>query len=107
MRMPRALVSVVFLASWLLSSASWAADLDRKALKQGLSLPEVVQAIGQPDHIEWLNVQGQAVLFVFYDTDGKDVIKGEDGRTFLPLGFVTERLAGWGKRFYEQAKSPK
>ena len=24
----------------------------------------------------------------------------------LPLGFVTEALAGWGKEFYEQNKSP-
>jgi hypothetical protein len=89
--------------------------LDRSALKKGMTLPEVVAAFGQPDQIEWVNVKGQSMLFVFYPTEdqiallhpfGKDVLTLEDGRVYVPLGFVTERLAGWGKKFYERTKFP-
>jgi hypothetical protein len=92
-----------------------AAALDRNALKKGMTLPEVVEAFGQPDQMEWVNAKGQPMLFVFYPTEdqiallhpfGKDVLTLEDGRVYIPLGFVTERLAGWGKKFYERTKFP-
>jgi len=94
----------------------WAGGLDRDALKKGMTLNEVVQAHGQPVRMEWVNLKGQAVFFLFYEAEdcllclrailGKDVLTQEDGRTVLPLGFVTERLAGWGLKFYEQTKFP-
>jgi hypothetical protein len=113
---------LLFLASLAIGITLWAggaADggtgLDRNALKKGMALPEVVEAFGQPDRMEWLNVKGQPVLFLFYPSQdqiallhplGKDVLTLEDGRVYIPLGFVTERLAGWGKKFYEQSKFP-
>lgn len=106
------LVAVVFAG---VSVTAVARDLDWKALKKGMSLPDVIQTFGQPDRMEWINASGQPVLFLFYETEdkrtllqpfGKDVLKETDGRSFLPLGFVTERLAGWGKKFYIRLKSP-
>lgn len=94
-----------------------ARDLDRGALNQGMTLNEAVQAFGQPDAIEWVNAKGQAVFFMFFENEGKDLLKlqagpiggdvitRDDGRTYLPLGFVTERLSGWGKKYYKQIKS--
>jgi hypothetical protein len=65
-----------------------------------------VQAFGQPVQVEWVNLKGRPVLFIFYPTDQSDAIIGQDGRMLLPLGFVAEALAGWGKEFYDQKKSP-
>jgi hypothetical protein len=94
-------------------SLSWAV-VDRSVLKTGMTLPEVVQSFGLPDSIEWVNFQGQAILFVFFETADKGFLQGgplggdtitrENGRTALPLGFITDQLAGWGKRFYFQVK---
>jgi hypothetical protein len=101
----------------LAAAPAGARDFDRSALKPGLTLNEAVQAFGQPDAIEWVNAKGQAVFFLFFENEGKDLLKLQagpiggdvvtrgDGRTYLPLGFVTERLAGWGKKYYEQVKS--
>jgi hypothetical protein len=79
-----------------------------------MSLPEVVQSFGLPDSMEWVNYQGQSILFVFFETADKGFLQGgpfggdtitrENGRTALPLGFMTDQLAGWGKRFYFQFK---
>ena len=108
-------ILVIGITLWGYAFASVAAVLDRNALKKGMTLPEVVEAFGQPDQIEWVNANGQPVLFVFYPTEdqvallhpfGKDVLTLEDGRVYIPLGFVTERLAGWGKKFYERTKFP-
>jgi hypothetical protein len=98
----------------LLGAPTWA-DIDRTALKQGMSLPEVVQAFGQPDAMEWVNFKGQTILVVFFASEDKgllqggpmggDTVKRNDGRTFLPLGFVTDQLAGWGKKFYTKITS--
>ena len=108
--------ALCLLALWgcFLTPPSWA-DMNRTLLKTGMSLPEAVQAFGQPDSIEWVNSQGQPILFVFFETADKnflqggpmggDTVKRDDGRTVLPLGFVAERLAGWGKKFYIQLKS--
>ena len=97
---------------------TWAGDLDRDALKVGMTLSEVVETFGQPVRMEWVNMKGQAVFVLFYESEdrdllklqagpiGGDTIKGEDGRTVLPLGFVTGRLAGWGRKFYKQVKFP-
>jgi hypothetical protein len=104
---------VLALVTYLLQAPVWA-GIDRSVLKKGMSLPEVVQAFGLPDSMEWVNSQGQPILFVFFETEDKgffqggplggDTIKREDGRRFLPLGFLTEQLAGWGKKFYIQFK---
>ena len=65
--------------------------------------------------LEWVNQKGTPVLFLFYPTEdrfsllrpfGNDLVTLEDGRTYTPLGFVTEILAGWGKKFYDQARFP-
>jgi hypothetical protein len=82
-------------------------------LKTGMTLMEVVEAFGQPKRMEWVNQKGTPVLFLFYATEdrfsllrpfGNDLVTLEDGRTYTPLGFVTERLAGWGKKFYDRAR---
>jgi len=112
-------VSVVtVLGVGLAAAPAGARDLDRSALKPGLTLNEAVQAFGQPDAIEWVNAKGQGVFFLFFENEGKDLLKlqagpiggdvvtRDDGRTYLPLGFVTERLAGWGKKYYQQIKPP-
>ena len=52
-------------------------------------------------------MSGTPVLFLFYPTGDSDaVVRRADGRMFLPLGFVTEKLAGWGRDFYAEVKSP-
>jgi hypothetical protein len=110
-----AVILLLALGVCLLVPPAWA-DIDRTVLKKGMSLPEVVQAFGQPDSMEWVNFKGQAILVVFFATEDKgflqggpfggDTVKRDDGQTFLPLGFVTDQLTGWGKKFYTQIKSP-
>ena len=88
------------------AQAAWADDLNRGLLRKGMSLNDVVLTFGQPTQIEWINLSGTAVLFIFYPTEQSDAVVRQDGLMLLPLGFVTEALAGWGKEFYEQNKSP-
>ncbi len=85
---------------------AWAQDVNRDLLKRGMSLNDVVLTFGQPTQMEWVNLSGTAVLFIFYPTDQSDAVVRRDGLRLLPLGFVTEALAGWGKEFYEQNRSP-
>jgi hypothetical protein len=99
-------VCVVAVLVMVAASAVWADDLNRDLLKKGMSLNDVVLTFGQPAQIEWVNLSGTAVLFVFYPTDKSDAVVRQDGLLLLPLGFVTEALAGWGKDFYEQNRSP-
>ncbi|MEK6549796.1 MAG: hypothetical protein AABZ51_06855 [Nitrospirota bacterium] len=88
------------------AQAAWAQDINRDLLRKGMSLNDVVLTFGQPAQIEWVNLSGTAVLFIFYPTDQSDAVVRQDGRLLLPMGFVTEALAGWGKDFYEQNRSP-
>lgn len=84
-----------------------AEGLDKDLLKIGMTLPEVVEGFGQPLRLEWVNLKGQPMLFLFYPYDGFfDGLNQAEGGKVLPLGFVTEKLTGWGRKFYEQAKSP-
>ena len=85
--------------------AVWAQDVNRDLLRKGMSLQDVIQTFGQPNHLEWANVKGTPVLFIFYPTDKSDAVFRKDGSMWLPLGFVTEMLAGWGKEFYEESQS--
>ncbi len=85
--------------------AVWADDLNRDLLKKGMSLNDVVLTFGQPNHMEWANVKGTPVLFIFYPTEQSDAVFRTDGSMWLPLGFVTEMLAGWGREFYEEIQS--
>lgn len=101
---------------WAMTSEAGAADLNRDLLKQGMTLPEAIEAFGQPVRVEWVNLKGTAIFFLFYESEdcrlcletirGTGVLTQEDGRTVLPLGFVTQTLAGWGKKFYQQARFP-
>lgn len=97
------------------AAPAWARDLNRDLLEKGMTLSEAIQTFGQPVRMEWVNLRGQAVFFLFYEAEDcalclgpldRDVLKHEDGRVFLPLGFVTEQLAGWGRKFYRQVKFP-
>jgi hypothetical protein len=107
---------LLFFALLLFVEPAGARTIDRKALKQGMTLPEVVQVLGQPDTMQWMSSNGQAVLVVFFETDSSgirslfpfvgDTVKGEDGRMFLPLGFVHEGLVGWGRKYYKQLQQP-
>lgn len=109
-----AVILLLVLGVCLVGAPTWA-EIDRAVLKQGMSLPEVVQAFGQPDSMEWVNFKGQTILVVFFASEDKgllqggplggDTVKRNDGRTFLPMGFVTEQLAGWGKKFYTKITS--
>ena len=109
-----AVILLLALGVCLLVPPAWA-DIDRTVLKKGMSLPEVVQAFGQPDAMEWVNFKGQTILVVFFASADKgllqggpmggDTVKRDDGRAFLPLGFVTDQLTGWGKKFYTQITS--
>lgn len=108
------IILLLALGIWLLAPPAWA-EIDRAALKIGMSLPDVVQAFGLPDSMEWVNFKGQTILVVFFASEDKgllqggplggDTVKRDDGRTFLPLGFVTDQLTGWGKKFYTQITS--
>jgi hypothetical protein len=101
---------------WAMPPEAGAADLNRDLLKQGMTLPEAIKAFGQPVRVEWVNLKGTAIFFLFYESadcllcletiKGTGVLTQADGRTVLPLGFATEKLAGWGKDFYEQNRSP-
>lgn len=106
---------LIAIAIWAMPQIAAAADLDRSLLKTGMTLPEVVAAFGQPTQIEWVNMSGTPVLFLFYEAEDcllclgpwdPDVLTQNDGRTVLPLGFVTEKLANWGGKFYRQVKFP-
>ncbi|MEK7221825.1 MAG: hypothetical protein AAB130_01815 [Nitrospirota bacterium] len=88
------------------AQAAWAQDINRDLLRKGMSLNDVVLTFGQPAQIEWVNLSGTAVLFIFYPTDQSDAVVRQDGRLLLPMGFVTEALAGWGKDFYEENRAP-
>ena len=88
------------------AQAAWAQNINRDLLKKGMSLNDVVLTFGQSAQIEWVNLSGTAVLFIFYPTDQSDAVARQDGRLLLPMGFVTEALAGWGKDFYEKNRSP-
>lgn len=99
-------VCVVTVLAVVAASTVWAGDLNRDLLKKGMSLNDVILTFGQPAQIEWVNLSGTAVLFVFYPTDQSDAVFRKDGLLLLPLGFVTEALAGWGKDFYEKNQAP-
>jgi hypothetical protein len=100
------MVCAVTVLAVVAAPAVWAGELNRDLLKKGMSLNDVVLTFGQPAQIEWVNLSGTAVLFIFYPTDQSDAVALQDGRLLLPMGFVTESLAGWGKDFYEQNRSP-
>jgi len=100
------MVCAVAVLALVAAPAAGADDLNRDLLKKGMSLNEVVMVFGQPAQIEWVNLSGTAVLFVFYPTDKSDGVLRQDGRLLLPLGFATEALAGWGKDFYEANRTP-
>ena len=100
---------------WAAVPIAQADGVNPDLLKTGMPLTEVVQAFGQPNRMEWVNQKGTPVLFLFYPTEdrfslrrpfGNDLVTLEDGRTYTPLGFVTEVLAGWGKKFYDQTRFP-
>ena len=100
---------------WVAVQSAWADGFNPDLLKTGMSLTDVVDAFGQPARMEWVNQKGTPVMFLFYQTEdrfsllrlfGNDLVTLEDGRTYTPLGFVTEILAGWGKKFYDQARFP-
>jgi len=100
---------------WAAVPIAWADGLNPDLLKTGMTLPDVVQVFGQPNRMEWVNQKGTPVLFLFYPTEdrfslrrpfGNDLVTLEDGRTYTPLGFVTETLAGWGRKFYDQTRVP-
>jgi len=100
---------------WVAVPTAQADGFNQDLLKTGMTLTDVVQAFGQPNRMEWVNRNGTPVLFLFYPTEdrfsllrpfGNDLVTLEDGRTYTPLGFVTEILDGWGKKFYDQARFP-
>ena len=106
---------LIAIALWTMPQIVRAADLDRSRLKTGMTLPEVVAAFGQPIQIEWVNMSGTPVLFIFYEAEdcllclgplSRDLLTLNDGLTVLPLGFVTQSLANWGGKFYRQVKFP-
>jgi hypothetical protein len=103
-RVPLCVAIAVMLS--VAASAAWAKNIDEDLLKKGMTLPVAIQAFGQPDHVEWVNLKGKPVLFIFYPTDQSDAVILQDGRRLLPLGFAAEVLVGWGKDFYDQTKPP-
>ena len=107
---------VVTAATWRVAvPPAWAEGFNPDLLKTGMTLTDAVEKFGQPARMEWVNQKGTPVLFLFYETEdrfsllrlfGNDLVTLEDGRTCTPLGFVTEILAGWGKKFYDQTRFP-
>ena len=100
---------------WVAVPPAWAEGFNPDLLKTGMSLTDVVDAFGQPARMEWVNQKGTPVMFLFYQTEdrfsllrlfGNDLVTLEDGRTYTPLGFVTQTLVGWGKKFYDQTRFP-
>ena len=97
-------------------SQAWAGPINKDQLKPGMTLTETINTFGQPLQMEWLNVSGQAMLFMFYESEtcalcleavtGQDVIVQPDGRVVIPLGFTFNGLSGWGKKYYEGVKLP-
>ena len=100
---------------WVAVQSAWADGFNPDLLKTGMSLTDVVDAFGQPARMEWVNQKGTPVMFLFYQTEdrfsllrlfGNDLVTLEDGRTYTPVGFVTQTLVGWGKKFYDQTRFP-
>jgi len=103
-RMTLCVATAVMLS--VVAPAAWAQSSGEDLLKKGMTLPMVIQTFGQPVEMEWVNLKGKPVLFIFYPTDQADAVVRQDGRMLLPLGFVAEGLAGWGKDFYDRHKFP-
>jgi len=97
---------LIALALWAMPQVVRADDINRDLLKKDLKLVQAVEAFGQPIFMEWVNLKGTPVLFIFYPSDESDTVQLTDGRTVLPLGFVTESLEGWGKDYYQETKFP-
>jgi len=97
---------LIAVALWAMPQVVLANDVNRDLLKKDLKLVQAVEAFGQPIFMEWVNLKGTPVLFIFYPSDESDTVQLTDGRTVLPLGFVTESLEGWGKDYYQQTKFP-
>ncbi len=97
---------LIAVAIWAMPQVVRAEDVNRDLLQKGLKLVQVIEAFGQPAQMEWVNLKGTPVLFIFYPSDKSDAIQLADGRKLLPLGFVIEALEGWGKDFYQQVKFP-
>ena len=96
---------------------AWADPINKDQIKLGMTLSDTLQAFGQPAEVEWVNLKGQAVLFLFYEGQtctvclelftGQDVIERQDGRLLYPLGFISDAVSGWGRSYYENMKLPK
>ncbi len=97
---------LIAVAVWTMPQVVRADDVNRDLLQKGLKLVQAIEAFGQPAQMEWVNLKGTPVLFIFYPSDQSDAIQLADGRTLLPLGFVIESLEGWGKDYYQQTKFP-
>jgi len=107
---------VVIASTWWVAVPPARADgFNPDLLKTGMTMTDAVEKFGQPAQMEWVNQKGTPVLFLFYQTEdrfslfrlfGNDLVTLEDGRTYTPLGFVTEFLVGWGKKFYDQTRFP-
>ena len=107
---------VVIASTWWVAVPPARADgFNPDLLKTGMTMTDAVEKFGQPAQMEWVNQKGTPVLFLFYQTEdrfslfrlfGNDLVTLEDGRTYTPLGFVTELLVGWGEKFYDQTRFP-
>ena len=107
---------VVTASTWWVAVPPVLADgFNPDLLKTGMTMTDAVEKFGQPAQMEWVNQKGTPVLFLFYQTEdrfslfrlfGNDLVTLEDGRTYTPLGFVTEILTGWGKKFYDETRFP-
>ena len=105
LRMTLCVVATTVMLS-VVAPTAWAQNINEDLLKRGMTLTVVIQAFGQPVQMEWVNLKGKPILFIFYPTDQADAIIQQNGRMLLPLGFVAEALAGWGKEFYDRIKFP-
>jgi len=50
---------------WAAVPTAQADGFNPDLLKTGMALPDVVQAFGQPNRMEWVNQKGTPVLFLF------------------------------------------
>lgn len=85
----------------------WEAEKNRSnllKLKIGMSRDQVLALMGNPYKTESYQVEGKALEFWLYLTEGKNIYDRTLGDSnFTPIAFEDNILTGWGRNYYDNA----
>ena len=111
--LPRTIaLTALLLAVLLLSGCATHAERNRTGccgLEINMSPEQVVDKLGQPDRTEAYLVNGEPVLYLFYQTRDLTLSERELGRglaqaDYTPLLFRDGKLNGWGSCLYNDLR---